>query len=83
MLLAYPSSEKRYHNCLDGIKVLIQGNLFQKCAHFLYCSVLSLGGKVNTRRIVFKFSDGDGPNLFRVKKVDVVPHFLKIYFGLG
>ena len=51
MLLAYPSSEKRYHNCLDGIKVLIQGNLFQKCAHFLYCSVLSLGGKVNTRRM--------------------------------
>ena len=33
--------------------------------------------------VFFKFSDGDGPNLFRVKKVDVVPHFLKLSFGLG
>ena len=31
-------------------KVLMQGNLFQRCTHFLYCSILSLGGKVNTRR---------------------------------
>ena len=23
--------------------------IFQRCTHFLYCSVLSLGGKVNTR----------------------------------
>ena len=30
-------------------KVLMQGKLFQRHAHFLYCSVLSLGGKVNTR----------------------------------
>jgi len=27
----------------------MQGKLFQRCTHFLYCSVLSLGGKVNTR----------------------------------
>ena len=33
------------------IKVLMQGKLFQKFTHFLYCSVLSLGGKVNKRRM--------------------------------
>ena len=33
------------------IKALMQGKLFQRCAHFLYCSVLSLGGKVNSRRM--------------------------------
>jgi len=27
----------------------MQGKLFQKCMHVLYCSVLSLGGNVNTR----------------------------------
>ena len=32
-------------------KDLMQGKLFQKCTHLLYCSVLSLGGNVNTRRI--------------------------------
>ena len=32
-------------------KLLLQGKLFQRCTHFLYCSVLSLGGKVNIRRI--------------------------------
>jgi len=29
----------------------MQGKLFQRCTHFLYCSVPSLGGKVNTRRM--------------------------------
>jgi len=33
-------------------------------------------------QVDLKFGDGDGPNLCRVKKVDV-PHLLKIYFGLG
>ena len=33
------------------IKDLMQGKLFQRCTHVLYCSVLSLGGNVNTRRI--------------------------------
>ena len=33
------------------MKALMQGKLFQKCTHFLYSSVLSLGGKVNTRRM--------------------------------
>ena len=33
-------------------EVKMQGNLFQMCTHFFYCcSVLSLGGKVNTRRM--------------------------------
>ena len=31
--------------------VLMQGKLFQRCKHFLCCSVLSLGGKVNTRQM--------------------------------
>jgi len=29
----------------------MQGKLFQKCTYLLYCSVLSLGGNVNTRRM--------------------------------
>ena len=33
------------------IKVIMQGKLFQKCTHLLYCSVLSLGGNVNTRQM--------------------------------
>ena len=32
-------------------KVLMQGKLFQRCTHLLYCSVLSLDGNVNTRRV--------------------------------
>ena len=30
----------------------MQGKLFQRCTHFLYWSVLYLGGKVNTRRML-------------------------------
>ena len=33
------------------IKDVMQGKLFQKCKHLLYCSVLSPGGNVNTRRM--------------------------------
>ena len=29
----------------------MQGKLFQRCTHLLYCSELSLGGIVNTRRM--------------------------------
>ena len=36
---------------LINTKVLMQGTLFQRCTHSLYCSVLSFGGKVNTRRM--------------------------------
>ena len=39
---------KRYSYYFPKDKVLMQGKLFQRCTHFLYCSVLSLGGKVNT-----------------------------------
>ena len=31
---------------------IMLGKLFQRCNHFLYCSVLSLGGKVNTRQML-------------------------------
>ena len=30
----------------------MQGKLFQRCTHLLYCSILSLGGNVNTRRML-------------------------------
>jgi len=32
-------------------KDLMQGKLFQRCTHLLYCSELSLGGNVNTKRM--------------------------------
>ena len=32
-------------------KDLMKGKLLQKCTHVLYCSVMSLGGNVNTRRM--------------------------------
>ena len=35
-------------SCILESKVLMQGKLFQRCTHFLYCS---LGEKVNTRRM--------------------------------
>ena len=37
--------------------------LFQRCTHVLYCSVLSLGGKVNTRRM----SKPDMGSIFDIK----------------
>ena len=30
---------------------IMQKKLFQMCTHFFYCSVLSLGGKVNIRQM--------------------------------
>ena len=39
---------------------------------------------LETKKAYLKFGDGDGPNLCRVKKKEMlVPHLLKIYFGLG
>ena len=35
------------------IKDVMHGKLCQKCTHLLYCSVLSLGGNVNTKRTGF------------------------------
>ena len=37
---------------LDFFKDVRQGKLFQKCTHLLYCSLLSLGGNVNTSRML-------------------------------
>ena len=34
-----------------SLKDLMQRKLFQRCTHLLYCSVLSLCGNVNTRRM--------------------------------
>ena len=44
-------------------KDVMQGKLFQKCTHLLYCSVLSLGGNVNTRRM----SQPDMGSIFHLK----------------
>ena len=45
-------------------KDVMQGKLFQKCTHLLYCSVLSLGGNVNTRRML----QPDMGSIFHIKK---------------
>ena len=45
-------------------KDLMQGKLFQKCTQFLYCSVLSLGGIVNSRRM----SKPDMGSIYHIKK---------------
>ena len=42
----------------------MQGKLFQKCTHLLYCNVLSLGGNVNTRRML----QPDMGSIFHIKK---------------
>ena len=42
---------KTLGDCIGRRKVLMRGKLLQRFTHFLYCSVLSLGGKVNTRRM--------------------------------
>ena len=45
-------------------KDVMQGKLYQKCAHLLYCSTLSLGGNVNTRRMLAP----DIGSIFHIKK---------------
>ena len=45
----------------------MQGKLFQRCTHFLYCSVLSLGGKVNIRRM----SQPDKESIFTKKIYEI------------
>ena len=45
-------------------KDVMQGKLFQKCTHLSYCSVLSLGGNVNTRRM----SKPHMGSIFHIKK---------------
>ena len=48
----------------DQTKDVKQGKLFQKCTYLLYCSALSLGANVNTRRM----SKPDMGSLFHIKK---------------
>ena len=50
-------------NYMDKIKVIMQGKLFQRCADLLYCSILSLGGKANTRWM----SKPDMGSIFHIK----------------
>ena len=47
-----------------GSKDVMQGKLFQKCTHLLYCTVLSKSGNVNTRRM----SKSDIGSIFHIKK---------------
>ena len=56
------------HNYVTNVTVIqckdvMQGKLFQKCTHFLYCSVLSLGGNVNTRQML----QPDMGSIFHIK----------------
>ena len=53
----------RKANLFGETKDVMQGKLFQKCTHLLYCSVLSLGGNVNTRRIL----QPDMGSIFHIK----------------
>ena len=53
-----------------GFKVIMQGKLFQRCTHLLYCSVLSLGGNVNTRRML-KPDMGMG-SIFHIKNTNEI-----------
>ena len=52
----------------DETKDVMQGKLFQKCSHLLYCSVLSLAANVNTRRM----SKPDMGSIFRIKKLNEI-----------
>jgi len=49
--------------CGIPAKDVLQGKLFQRCTHLLYCSVPSLGGNVNTRRM----SKPDVGSIFHIK----------------
>ena len=40
----------------------MQGKLFQRCMHLLYCSVLSLGGNVKSRAAALKLK----PSRYRI-----------------
>ena len=44
-------SSPMYVKAMIHNKDLMQGKLFQRCTHLLYCSVLSVGGNVNTIRM--------------------------------
>ena len=50
------------------VKVVMQGKLFQKCTHLLHCSVLSLGGNINTRRIL----QPEMGSIFHIKQINEI-----------
>ena len=52
----------------------MQGKLFQRCTHLLYCSVLFLGGYVNTRRM----SNPDMGSIFHKKSMKYSGHNRKL-----
>ena len=49
-------------------KVITQEKLFQRCTHLLYCSVLSMGGNVNTRRMLHP----DMGSIFHIIKINEI-----------
>ena len=55
-------SSPTYEKAMIHNKDLMERKLFQRCTHLLYCSVLSLGGNVNTRRM----SKPDMGSIFRI-----------------
>jgi len=60
------------------LKDLMQGKLIQKFTHLLYCSVLSLGGNVNTRRM----SKPDMGSIFHINNqwnILVIGHYYVHY----
>ena len=57
----------------------MQGKLFQKCTHLLYCSALSLGGNVNTRRML----QPDMGSIFHIKKSTKYSGHRKLLYKLS
>jgi len=55
--------EEQFSESVGLPKVIMQGKLFQRCTHLLYCSVLSLGGNVNTGQM----SEPDIGSIFHIK----------------
>ena len=55
--------KRKSHKNTVNEKHLMQGKSFQKCTHLLYCSVLSLGGNVNTRQML----QPDMGSIFHIK----------------
>jgi len=64
-----------FGNCRHNTKVLMQGKLFQRCTHFLYCSVLSLDGKVNTRRMSQPGINFHKNNLWNIWNILVIGNY--------
>ena len=56
-------NQKGWNPKFQQLKDLMQGKLFQRCSHLLYRSVLSLGGNVNTRRML----QPDMRSIFHIK----------------